>query len=270
MKVVMTILVRNEDDIIGENLKYHLNNGVDHFIITDHHSTDGTRDILREYERQGVAEVRVEESNEHHQAAWVTEMARKAHDTYGADWVINNDADEFWMSKKGSIKDFFEAIDPKVYKVHVPRFDFFYRPFKNIKFYDAMVFREFVRRWTKCCHRATSDIIVEVGNHDANSESLSKTLRGLETIDMILAHYPIRNPERYKNKMILGTSSVMNTPGISSEMFFHWKQALQAIQNNTFEDFIRTSMKTDDQINEDIRNYRIIFDDRLQQFFNKI
>lgn len=267
MKVVMTILVRNEDDIIGENIKYHLNNGVDYFIITDHHSTDGTIDILREYERIGVADVRVEESNEHHQATWVTEMARRASTFHRADWIINNDADEFWIPKKGNLKDFFKTVDKNIYKVHIPRFDFFYRPFKNIKFYDAMVFREFVRRWTKCCHRATSDIIVEVGNHDANSETLSKTSSSTESIDLLVHHYPVRTLERYKKKMIEGTTSVLSTPGIPSEMFFHWKQALQAIQSNTFEDFIKASMKTDDQINEDIRNYRIIFDDTLQRFF---
>lgn len=267
MKIVMTILVRNEDDIIGENLKYHLNSGVDHFIITDHHSTDGTLDVLREYEKLGVAEVRVEGSNEHRQAQWVTEMARKAYDHYGADWVINNDADEFWIPNKGNIKDFFETVDPKIYKIHAPRFDFFYRPFKNIKFYDAMIFREFVRRWTKCCHRASPDIVVEVGNHDANSETLSRTSSSTESINLIVHHYPVRTLERYKKKMIEGTTSVLSTPGIPHEMFFHWKQALQAIKNNTFEDFIKSSMKTDDQINDDIRNYRLIFDDTLQKFF---
>jgi len=78
MKIVMTILVRNEDDIIRENLEYHHRNGVDFFIITDHHSTDNTLSILKEYEARGIAEVRVETSKEHHQAKWVTEMARMA------------------------------------------------------------------------------------------------------------------------------------------------------------------------------------------------
>jgi hypothetical protein len=267
MKIVMTILVRNEDDIIGENLKYHLNNGVDFFIITDHHSTDGTLDILHEYEARGVADVRVEKSNEHHQARWVTEMARKASEVYGADWVINNDADEFWIPKTGNLKDFFEAVNSNIYKIHAPRFDFFYRDFKDVKFYDVMIFREFVRRWTKCCHRATSNIVVEVGNHDANSETLSKTSSSTESIDLIVHHYPVRTLERYKKKMIEGTASVLSTPGIPSEMFFHWKQALQAIQDNTFESYIKSSMKTSDQINDDIRNYKLILDDTLQKFF---
>ena len=270
MKIVMTILVRNEEDVIGENLEYHLNNGVDHFIITDHHSTDGTRDILREYERRGVAEVRVENSIEHHQAQWVTEMARKAHEKYDATWVINNDADEFWIPQKGNLKEFFGTVPQDVYKMHISRFDFFYKSSKDIKFYDAMLFREFVRRWTKCCHRAAPDIVVEVGNHDANSQiKISQEYKASETNDLIIFHYPVRTAERYKKKMIEGTAAVMGTPGIPAEMFFHWKRALQYIQENRFDEFLREYSRSIDQINDGIRNWQIVFDDRLQSFFNK-
>lgn len=271
MKIVMTILVRNEDDIIRENIEYHLNNGVDHFIITDHHSTDNTPNILREYEKKGVVEFLVETSNEHHQALWVSEMARKAYEKYGADWVINNDADEFWVPQKGNIKDFFESIDDDVYKLHVSRFDFFYNPYRDIKFYDAMLFREFVKKWTKCCHRGVSDIVVEVGNHDANSKSMQEKYRALENIiDLIIFHFPVRTRERYMKKMIEGTASVMNTPGIPSEMFFHWKRALQYISENRFDDYIKEYSKTIDEINDGIRNWKIVFDDRIQKFFKNM
>ena len=48
MELVMTLLVRNEVDIIQANLEYHLAQGVDFVIITDHGSEDGTSEILRE------------------------------------------------------------------------------------------------------------------------------------------------------------------------------------------------------------------------------
>lgn len=268
----MTILVRNEDDIIGENLKYHLNNGVDYFIITDHHSTDGTIDTLREYESLEVAEVRVEKSNEHHQAQWVTEMAQKAYDYYGADWVINNDADEFWIPQKGNLVDFFETVPDNIYKMHIHRFDFFYRPFKRLKFYQAMLFREFQKgKWTKCCHRGVSDIVVEVGNHNADSQSMiQKGMDASGTDDLIIFHFPVRTQERYQKKMIEGTASVLNTPGIPSEMFFHWKRALQYIQQNRFEEYLTEYSRTIGQVNDGIRNWSIVFDDRLQKFFDSI
>ena len=47
--IVMTLLVRNEEDIIKNNIDYHLNQGIDHIIVTNNLSTDGTRDILESY-----------------------------------------------------------------------------------------------------------------------------------------------------------------------------------------------------------------------------
>ena len=48
-KLVMTLLVKNEDDIIEENIKFHLASGVDFIIATNNNSTDHTRDILLKY-----------------------------------------------------------------------------------------------------------------------------------------------------------------------------------------------------------------------------
>src|SRR5450759_3201654 len=95
MKLVMTLLVRNEVDVIKANLEYHLAQGVDFVIVTDHGSEDGTSESLREYERMGVAKVIRDEEEGHHQSNRVTRMAEIARLGHGADWVIHNDADEF-------------------------------------------------------------------------------------------------------------------------------------------------------------------------------
>jgi hypothetical protein len=53
MKIVMTLLLRDEEDIIRENLDFHYNQDVDFIIATDNLSVDGTKGILLEYQQQG-------------------------------------------------------------------------------------------------------------------------------------------------------------------------------------------------------------------------
>ena len=89
----MTLLVRNEAGIIEANLDYHLAQGVDFVIVTDHGSSDGTDELLRRYEQAGVVTVLHEEGEAHDQSVRVTRMAQLALTQHCADWVINNDAD---------------------------------------------------------------------------------------------------------------------------------------------------------------------------------
>ena len=124
----MTLLVRDEEDIIEANLDYHLAQDVDSVIVTDHGSTDGTRDILRRYERAGAATVLHDDGAGHHQSVRVTRMAELARTRHGADWVFHNDADEFWWPLVGSLHDVFAAIPDAYGQIEVPRTNFLARP----------------------------------------------------------------------------------------------------------------------------------------------
>ena len=95
MKLVMTLLVRDEADIVSSNIDFHLDQGVDFIIATDNLSVDGTTDILRAYERRGVLHYIHQPDDDYEQHRWVTGIARSACAEFAADWVINNDADEF-------------------------------------------------------------------------------------------------------------------------------------------------------------------------------
>jgi hypothetical protein len=89
-------MVRDEADIIDLQLAFHLAAGVDFFIVTDHESRDGTTDVLESYARRDLLHLIPVSSPVKRQSEWVTRMARLAASEFGADWVINSDADEFW------------------------------------------------------------------------------------------------------------------------------------------------------------------------------
>ena len=109
MRLVQTLVVRDEADIVDGQIAYHLNAGVDFVIATDHDSRDGTTEILESYVRDGHLR-RIAVSGEMHDGPWRTHMARLAATDHGADWVINTDADEFWMPRDGTLKFVLGAV----------------------------------------------------------------------------------------------------------------------------------------------------------------
>ena len=55
VRLFMTLLLRDEEDIVRENLDFHLAQGVDRVIVTDNGSEDRTVEILRDSTRRGAS-----------------------------------------------------------------------------------------------------------------------------------------------------------------------------------------------------------------------
>lgn len=115
VKLFMTLLVKNEEGMLEENLQFHKAMGVDGFIITDNNSTDSTPDIIRKYKQKGwIKEVIEEKATNYEQKDWVDRMIWKAKTIYKAGWIINADADELWYAPTGNLKDELYATNANV------------------------------------------------------------------------------------------------------------------------------------------------------------
>ena len=204
----MTLLVRDEADIVDAQIAFHLNAGVDFVIATDNRSSDGTTEILERYERQGDLRLIHEGDDVVRQSEWVTRMARLAATDYGADWVINSDADEFWWPREGSLKDVFAVIPDRFGVVRGAWRHFLPRPDDGEFFAERMVIRlarpahpgakkTVFHAHQKVAHRAASDVHVEIGNHDAVGTGLLP-LRGWLPIEVF--HFSFRTVAQVEKK----------------------------------------------------------------------
>jgi hypothetical protein len=205
VKVVMTLLVRDEADIVDDQIRFHLDQGVDFVVATDHRSVDGTTDVLRRYEREGLLHLIREEGEGIHQAEWVTRMARLAATDFGADWVINSDGDEFWWPREGSLHEVLAAVPSRFGAVRGLWRHFVLRPDGPGPFFERMT----VRRWpsddwsspyhaqVKVAHRADPRVVVSKGNHDAFGERLV-LLR--EWFPFEVLHFPVRSRSQLSQK----------------------------------------------------------------------
>ncbi len=94
-RIIATMMVRDEIDIVAAMIEHHLDQGVDLLIVTDNASVDGTTEVLEQYAATGRVELHHDPLHLKQQAKVVTAMARRARTEHRADWVLNLDADEF-------------------------------------------------------------------------------------------------------------------------------------------------------------------------------
>jgi hypothetical protein len=211
MKLVVTVLARDEADVIDAQVAFHLNAGADFVIATDNNSQDGTTEILEAYARDGVLHLIREPAEGLRQGEWVTRMARLAATDYGADWVINTDADEFWWPRGGSLKEVLSAV-PEAYGV-VQAFwrSFVPRPDDGLLFTERMTARvsqhapindptSFYRPVVKVAHRGDAKVTVARGNH-ALADSPFRTLTTWHPIEVL--HFPLRSRAQWRRKVEL-------------------------------------------------------------------
>lgn len=121
IRLAMTYMVKNEIDIIESNIRFHAAKGVDCFVAIDNGSTDGTLEKLQALASEFDLHVISRPITDYRQSDWRTEMALIAREDMQADWVISNDADEFWLPKEG--QDLKTGLTRIKSIVHCPRYD---------------------------------------------------------------------------------------------------------------------------------------------------
>lgn len=267
MRLVMTLLARDEADIVDAQIAFHLNAGVDFVIATDNASEDGTTEILERHERAGHLHLLREDGSDMRQDAWVTRMARMAASEFGADWVINTDADEFWWPRGGSLKDVLATVPERYGVVRGCWRHFLPRPDDGSFFGERMTVRlrtpafpgakaTIYHAHQKVAHRADPDVEVAMGNHDVERHRLPP-LRGWHPIEVL--HFSLRSPAQLEWKCRGGW---WNKP--SDEVTLHQALLYEAYQAGRLQDFFDSFAVADDALEQGRVEGRLAIDTRLR------
>ncbi len=270
--LALTLLVRDEVDIVAANIDFHLAQGVDVVIATDNLSVDGTTDVLREYERQGVLHYLWEPDDDYAQATWVSRMARLASVEHGADWVINADADEFWWPREGDLASTLAGVPTGTDVVIAQRFDFVVRPDDDQRFDQRM-------RWRrtqsinhqgrpigyKVAHRGHPEAEVSMGNHFALHPHEGEDL---DDGRIEILHFPMRSYAQFTNKILKGGAAIERNPELAPEVGVVWRDMLELHRRGEFEAGWDEWLVDDAELAAAIDAGEVILDERLVTYLD--
>jgi hypothetical protein len=209
-------MVRDEADIIASTVT-HMLDQVDHVIVADNGSVDGTTDILHEL---GV-EVLNDPEPAYYQSAKMTMLARVAAEK-GADWVVPFDADEWWYCPHAeTIADYLTPLAEQWLTVTADLYD-------HVATGHDPDLADPVARigWRriqsaplpKVACRTRHDLVIEQGNHGATYDGGTTALAGL-----VVRHFPYRSAEQFVSKARNGAAAYAATdlPFTAGQ---HWRQ----------------------------------------------
>jgi hypothetical protein len=282
----MTLYTKDEEGILEQNILFHKAQGIDAFLATDC-SSDKSVQIYETYKKKGwVLEV-LKETQKGSQSFWVDKMIKIAKEKYGAHWVINSDADEFWYCKNGSLKE--ELAKIKTNKIFAKLYcmldenkgSFLFNIKKVIKSFPPNIekklitqnklskFSQLAKQFPKVICRTQDYIKIHEGNHDA--DMLSNWTRDVSKNISIL-HYNIRGLEHFKHRIFRGYQNrelaleqgQMQNVGVHTKYFYEGAMAGKLILDEEYHKAIGKLCQ------EEIKQYGLVENDlTLKNFFDR-
>jgi Methyltransferase domain/Glycosyl transferase family 2 len=237
MEVVAITSVKNEIDIVEAFVRHTLA-FVRHLVALDHGSTDGTLDVLRALEKEGLPLSIVEDfSPGKYQSQRMTLLMRDyAVGHYGAEWVLPLDADEFivvadggalvregtpsdrpialpWLTYVPDAEDDSSQLNPVL---RIRR-----RLVEGCKAVNVLVPGHFA---------ALPGTVILQGNH-----GLAVGHQRCEPVHQsraYLAHFPIRSPGQYLAKIAISILQYRTMPGRDANLGAHYREPYELLKRD--------------------------------------
>ena len=282
LRLAMSLLVRDEAGLIADNIAFHGRLGVDCFVVTDNGSVDGTREIVDGL--RGDYEIVLIDEPEHamRQDVWVNRMAAIAAERFGADWIINSDADEFWAPTGDSLKAAIPADAELLHcrrsnmlglrtAVEAPGYAFRHNTLRVARPFDNAEFRRppwklskrpvtMSRIGPKVMCRLHGLRSIGYGNHDAVHAG-----RAADDAAIHVYHYPVRTFTEFLSKVINHGTSLDNNPAIPPTIGWHVRRWYALYQQGLFEEEFRNLVLDESSANNYLEAGVLERDDSMEK-----
>ncbi|MBT4251262.1 glycosyltransferase [bacterium] len=284
-KLIMTILARDEGDIIKQNIEFHLSHGVDFIIATDNASIDNTRDVFLEYQKKGKLFLIDEPGRNKSQAAWNNRMAKIAIEDFGADIIFHCDADEFWSPIIGNLKTELINCSADVLEINLVNVLLEDRAGKEVFPEDVKYavekplktenFREDSReknlyffRYPQKVMMKTNCGMLEVaqGNHSITNNGNNIVKKTSSNINIF--HFPLRGKERFFKKVIETGKAVEKNQFLNSSQSWHIRRWYKAYKKGKLDIEYKKLVITKKEADE-MKNNGVVVDFIFNNFFKK-
>jgi glycosyltransferase involved in cell wall biosynthesis len=218
MTVVAISMVKDEADIVAATVGRMVRQ-VDHVIVADNGSTDGTREILDSLGCEVIDDPEVG----YYQSAKMTALAMRAVEQ-GARWVVPFDADEVWLPRDGGrIADTLAGLPDNVLVCEAPLFDHvatgvdptISNPVRRIRWRRAAA-----APLRKVAVRPVEGVTIHQGNHGASFEGIPHP--AAVTTALEVRHYPYRSAEQFVKKVRNGAAAYAATD-LPADVGDHWR-----------------------------------------------
>jgi len=307
-RVAMSILVRDEVDIIEANIRYHAAQGVEHFVVTDNGSIDGTREdngsidgtreVLSALRNEFSLDIIDEPAFTIDQDLWVTRMAKQLQAMNRFDWIIHNDADEFWVPQHGLLSDAIEtSLQQASSQLATNALDIGVLSCRRLNMLpnradlaaDHYAFHDNVHAvlkpvalqagehaWsnedTNCLARMVMDKVltrtvglgaIEYGNHGAEHN-----LKKVDCSAITVLHFPVRTYEQFIKKVVNYGESLKRNTRFSAGSSLHLRYWYDRYVDGRLEEDYAHMTFDNNRLVELIESGQVCVDQRVSDYFN--
>jgi hypothetical protein len=237
-RFAVVAVIRNEADMLESFARYHLQFAAG-ILLIDHRSTDASRTIVAALQAEGLpVELRGYDDLAFDQARFINAHAGEAVRRFRADWVLPLDLDELLAADDGGLPTAeLVGMDRSrpvqlPWRTYVPTaVDTVAEPCPPRRIRHRLVRETVPFHKVAVPSRLLEDgrYQIAVGNHDLLDRRTGRPVAAAVAARTHLAHFPVRNPDQFSSKVLVGWLSTLAKGNRVPTEADHWKAGFDRV-----------------------------------------